>query len=431
MKTAIITIALAASAAFLLIAADSSTVQPNNLTVHEWGTFTSVAGADGSSIEWDTLGCKDDLPGFINAVGYRGFKFRLAGTVRMETPVIYFYSPREIVAHVQVRFPFGLITEWYPKADTEIYESKSLIDRMSGPMRSRIYTDSDVFQATNLLDAPPAGLDSTLVRLNPTLNGIDTSLRKVVSSIGWSEVKVQPGTTPDFPIESGHSRYYAARGTDAAPIAVGNQHEKFLFYRGVGRFQIPLTARVASDGAVTVGNRSTEPIPAAILFENREGHLGFRSVGAVNDSVTIQKPSLDGSFSQLLADLEAALVAQGLYPREAQAMVETWRDSWFEEGSRLIYIVPSHAIDTVLPLRVEPAASQTARVFVGRIELITPETKRTVEQAIAKGDWSALGRYARFLDPILKRISSEDSAQASQVDQFRRTQALGGIGQCQ
>jgi hypothetical protein len=56
-------------------------------------------------------------------------------------------------------------------------------------------------------------------------------------------------------------------------------------------------------------------------------------------------------------------------------MVETWRDSWFEEGSRLIYIVPAGAIDAMLPLQVDPAPSQTARVFVGRIELVTAETK--------------------------------------------------------
>ncbi len=432
MKPAILALTLVVSAAILLIAADSSITQPNNLTVHEWGTFTSVAGQDGLSVEWDTLGCKDDLPGFVNGVGYRGFKFGLAGTVRMETPVMYFYSPREIVANVQVRFPFGLITEWYPKGNNEIYESKSLMDRMSVSMKSRLYADNAVYETKNLMDAPPAGLDSSLVRLGPSRNGLDTSLRQLMGSIGWSGIKIQPGTTPDYPLESRPSRYYAARATDAAPITVGDQHEKFLFYRGVGRLQVPLTARLAGDGAVTVGNRGTDQIPAAILFENREGHLGFRSVGAVSDTVTIQRPSLDGSFSQLLADLEATLVSQGLFPREAQAMVETWRDSWFEEGSRLIYIVPSHAIDAILPLRVEPAASQTARVFVGRIELITPETKQSVEQAIAKGDWSALGRYTRFLGPIIKRISAEGSAKADQIEQLRRnSQALGSVGRCQ
>lgn len=63
-------------------------------------------------------------------------------------------------------------------------------------------------------------------------------------------------------------------------------------------------------------------------------------------------------------------------------MVETWRDSWFEEGTRLIYIVPSRAVDAFLPMHVNPAPSQTARVFVGRIELITPEIVRSVEEPL-------------------------------------------------
>jgi len=101
-------------------------------------------------------------------------------------------------------------------------------------------------------------------------------------------------------------------------------------------------------------------------------------------------------------------------------MVETWRDSWFEEGSRLIYVVPAAAVDAILPLQVEPAPSQTARVFVGRIELITPETTSAVKEAIAKSDWSAIDRYGRFLDPILKRIASENPLMGKQIEQCRQ-----------
>src|SRR6266851_2603472 len=114
--------ALAVSGAVLPIAAGTHSVQPGDLTVHEWGTFTSVAGEDGFAIDWDALGCKDDLPGFVKDYGYRGFKWRLQGTVRMETPVLYFYSSRELDAHVKVAFPHGLITEWYPQAEYEVYQ---------------------------------------------------------------------------------------------------------------------------------------------------------------------------------------------------------------------------------------------------------------------------------------------------------------------
>jgi hypothetical protein len=391
-KPAVAALMLATGA--FLIAAEIHSVQPDGLTVHEWGTFTSVAGEDGSAIDWDVLGGKDDLPGFVNVFGYRCFKWRLTGTVRMETPVMYFYSQREVTARVKVQFPHGVITEWYPKGDNAIYDSKSL-------------------------------------RLSPSLNGIDTSLRNVMGAIGWSDIKVQPGSTADFPIEKSPSRYYAARGTDAVPIMAGGQHEKFLFYRGVGRFAVPLSARVSGDGKIAVENRGSDAVPSVMLFENRGGRLGYRNAGAVRRSVTLDAPSLDGSLSQLRYDLENALVAQGLFPKEAQAMVETWRDSWFEEGSRLIYVVPAAAVDAILPLQVEPAPSQTARVFVGRIELITPETKRAVREAIAKSDWSAVDRYGRFLDPILKRISSENPFMGKQIEQCRqRVQRSISAGAC-
>ena len=101
-------------------------------------------------------------------------------------------------------------------------------------------------------------------------------------------------------------------------------------------------------------------------------------------------------------------------------MVETWRDSWFEEGSRLIYILPSRAVDQSLPLEIAPAPSAIARVFVGRIELITPETKRSVEEAIAKGDWVTIDRYGRFLSPILNRIYGGNATKIGQIEQSLR-----------
>jgi hypothetical protein len=379
--------------AILLIApifcGDETPPGVRDLTVHEWGTFTSVAGEDGSAIDWDALGCKNDLPKFVNDFGYRGFKWRLSGTVRMETPVMYFYSPRELDAQVKVAFPQGLITEWYPHADYKVYQRS----RVGGPMKP----------------------------LEANLNGIDTSLKSLAGAIEWRNIKVQPDTAPVLPEESSPSRYYAARGTDAAPIAVGDQHEKFLFYRGVGRFPVPLSARLTGDGKLVVENRGADPIASVILFENRGGHLGFRNAGAVRDVVTMDSPSLDGSLPQLLYNLETALIDQGLFPKEAQAIVETWRDSWFEEGSRLIYILPLRAVDQSLPLEIAPAPSAIARVFVGRIELITPETRRLVEEAIAKGDWVTIDRYGRFLSPILNRIYAGNPAKVDQVKQVLPT----------
>jgi hypothetical protein len=270
-----------------------------------------------------------------------------------------------------------------------------------------------------------------MYQLETNLNGIDTSLRSLTGAIEWKNIWIRPGTVPALPVESYPSRYYAARETDAAPITVDGQQEKFLFYRGVGRFPVPLSASVSGDGRVVVENRGQEPVPGVILFENREGRIGYRNAGAIEGAVTVDAPALDGSFAQLRQDLETALIAQGLFPKEAQAMIETWRDSWFEEGSRLIYIVPARAVDAILPLQVEPPPSQTVRVFVGRIELVTSETRRLVESAVAKSDWSAMDRYSRFLDPILKRIYSGSPSKANEVEHlFRNFQESTGAGAC-
>src|SRR5215467_9908876 len=145
-----------------VVIADIRTSQPTGLTIHEWGTFTSVADEDGSAMDWDVLGGKDDLPCFVNDRGYRGWKWRLTGTVRMETPVLYFYSPQAVNARVRVEFPNGVITEWYPKAEYQV-DQKSAVN-------------------------------GSIHRLPANLNGIDTSLRRLTGAIEWNSVKVEPGS---------------------------------------------------------------------------------------------------------------------------------------------------------------------------------------------------------------------------------------------
>ena len=72
----------------------------------------------------------------------------------------------------------------------------------------------------------------------------------------------------------------------------------------------------------------------------------------------------------LASVLEAALVRAGLYPKEAAAMVKTWRASYFTEaGTRVLYLLPQAFTDAVLPLRVQPAPEEVVRVLVGRVEL--------------------------------------------------------------
>src|SRR6266704_3240154 len=269
-----------------------------NLVVHEWGTFTSIAGKDGVALEWRPLNGASDLPKFVHTIqtvndGLRHAppKAQLTAAIRMETPVLYFYSPNDTEVSVKVDFPKGKITEWYPQA------------------------------------------------------------RFVDTAIDWGRLKVTPGAAVNLPVDYSSSHYFAARETDAAPVQVcatngkPAQQEKFLFYRGVGTFDLPLSVKL--------------------------------------DGKTIERPPLDQSTDSVIQDLKQVLVFSGLYEKEADAMIKTWRDSWFEEGSRVFYVLPRPTTDAVLPITIDPRPSDLVRVLVGRAELITPETKNSVKQQVS------------------------------------------------
>ncbi len=97
------------------IVAGQSPSRASSLTVHEWGTFTSIAGEDGRAVSWLPQAGPTDLPCFVERSSFN-IKGSLRGTVRMETPVLYFYSADDVTVNVGVRFRQGAITEWYPRA---------------------------------------------------------------------------------------------------------------------------------------------------------------------------------------------------------------------------------------------------------------------------------------------------------------------------
>jgi len=340
----------------------------SSLTAHEWGTFTSIAGDNGQAVDWSPLTGSTDLPSFVEHFRNADFKVGLRGTVRMETPVLYFYDSQEETVSVKVSFYKGLITEWYPRAS----------------------------------------------RVEPSTSLNDASLysKQADGSIAWNSVTIAPTLRANFPADTSDNHYYAARQTSSTPLlvktAAGEQREKFLFYRGVSSLAPPISASVTPEGTLLVQCSTDEAIPNVILFERRGDKVGFRIAGALKDQVLLDSPALTDSADSLGRELEGLLVAQGLYQDEAHAMVETWRTSWFEEGTRLLYIVPTSFVNSVVPLSISPAPSQTVRVFVGRLEIVTPATERSVERALATHDTVTLAKYGRFLEPILQEMMKKE-----------------------
>ncbi|HEX8369358.1 MAG TPA: hypothetical protein VF604_12510 [Pyrinomonadaceae bacterium] len=362
-----------------------ATPSPNDLVVHEWGTFTSIAGKNGVALDWRPLNAASDLPKFVytgaSENGYRqtyGSKFEasrkghVVAKVRMETPVIYFYTERETEVSVNVDFPRGQITEWYPQASV-----------VNGHFAK------------------------------------GQTARNARSGINWGTIKLLPNEKPDYLREVSYSHYYPARETDAVPVQVCNadktkiEKEKFLFYRGVGDFGLPLSVRL-NNGKITLVNNGASEMKNLVVFENRGGKIGFRFVASLAKQSVVERPETSQTLDKVLIELEKVLVAEGLYAKEAKAMIKTWQDSWFEEGLRVFYILPTGATDEILPLRVEPKPKEIVRVLVGRTEIITPEMEQDVRKQVGllKSESAEvraeaqknLQKHGRFYEPILKSL---------------------------
>jgi hypothetical protein len=89
-------------------------------------------------------------------------------------------------------------------------------------------------------------------------------------------------------------------------------------------------------------------------------------------------------------------------------MVETWSGSWFEEGTRVFYVVPRPLVDLTLPLNIRPRPGMVERVFVGRLEIATPWLLDDLRKAIATFDEETLAARGRFLQPFGQRILDND-----------------------
>ena len=333
--------------------------------VHEWGTFTTVQGSDGEQISWMPP-TSVDLPGFVYRAEVSGdwsskavyHPKDVTAFVRMETPVIYFYSQRERVADVRVLFRGGNLTEWYPQG-TRV---QSL--------------------------ATPATLASPQTRQ---------------FLIEWNRIKILARDTPEMSLaelirdpQAGRGdHYYVARQTDANFLRVASldartpiEFERDLFYRGLGYFKAPLNVSMATSGLLSLTAREAERIPGMFVIEIRGDmmryqKLGLAASGAASTVAPNTRPfeALGDARKRAMQDMAAELVKQGLYEKEARAMVNTWQDQWYaEEGTRVLYLLPRPWTDRKLELQVTPQPDSVVRVMVGRAELFTP----TVEQELTK-----------------------------------------------
>ncbi len=362
----------------------------DQLVVHEWGTFTSLVDEQGRELSGINVD-DEPVPQFVHnlsrfllitpVLSSEHWMYRSKGaprhhplvTMRLETPVIYFYPPagqREpLRIDVSVRFRGGWLTEFYPQAHA---------------------------------DAP--GLKNNFEF------GALTS--QTTGSLAWNDLSV--GTDGVGP-ETDESVWLAPRKVRAANVtSVEGQSERYLFYRGVGHLHAPLRAtldRQAGQLALyanfheVLSGQEKSHIPQLWLVEvKHDGSCAFRTLpgfAVTADSAArlatagyrFDKTEFNaGNRQRLAAEMHAALVADGLFADEATALLSTWQRAYFKSpGLRVFYLVPRVWTDHYLPLSLSRDAALD-RVMMGRLELISDEQRellsRLSDTAISDGKWA-------------------------------------------
>ena len=231
----------------------------------------------------------------------------------METPVTYFYTPVERDVSVRVDFPDGLLTEFYPP----VREFGPPIDLSNIENWDEIVAQSRVQTAVPLKDSM---LDWGTVHLIPP-----ESLRAHVEDEELARRIGQHVERTMIPDAGPFHHYAAARETDSAIVQLrqtstdenGNvvsavdYFEKFLFYRGVGNFDLPLTLEAHDGGEFTLTNSGSDEVRSLFLVTVHGEELWFRQAAgiAAHSDLSLRQSESVASIDELAVQVAEALKA--------------------------------------------------------------------------------------------------------------------------
>jgi hypothetical protein len=245
--------------------------------------------------------------------------------------------------------------------------------------------------------------------------------------LDWGSIDVLPrgvaADAPDAPLDRFTWSYARQVGSNALRTAAG-QSERFLFYRGLGNFDLPVAIDASQPGGVAMTNAFGDAVGTVfVLNVGTDGGAFVVHAEGIAPGATLAQsvPSLAGAppvdaFVGSLADaVTSALDATGLYHDEAVAMVSTWKRQWFRTpGVRLLYLAPQSWTEASIPLAITPAPDETRRVMMIRVEVLTPEVEQVDADAARLLGSSATAAQAaqhfvdlgRFAEPRLRRALS-------------------------
>ncbi|MGY8766830.1 MAG: hypothetical protein ACKVH8_00195 [Pirellulales bacterium] len=219
-----------------------------------------------------------------------------------------------------------------------------------------------------------------------------------VGSIQWNTLGIGGDQLP--PATDEH--VWLAPRKVAAPLLTTEQGqtERYLFYRGVANIEAPLrVVRDSEQNTLSIYSNTSDrnlvkkPMSyhVAWLADIREGKVAFRKLSNLSsNSANKALASTAANFSPneydsknmllLRKSMKQALLEEGLYEDEAEAMLNTWKLSYFQSpGLRLFFTLPRDWTDEVLPLTISQPA-KIVRAMIGRIEIITPEQRSAFKE---------------------------------------------------
>lgn len=324
-------------------------------------------------------------------------------TLRLERSVFHVHlPPGETTATfaVSVTFRKGLLTRFHP--DAEVW--------VNGQMQ------------------PPGGSWYPLFYPWPT--------DKTISSLIWSTViaggvRDVDGLTSTMPADQ------APLLVDAALLAVGEQRQHSISYRGLGHLDAPLRARhvypreyglwvTISESAAKEMTMTT--VPELWLVDVRDDGTAavHRAKETAADNAFIDDQFAEAEYStaalqKLWQELNAALIKDGLFADEALDLLHARNTSHLTSpGRRLLFLAPQTWTDAHLPLTISREA-RIVRSMVGCIELVT-DTQEAALARIASGPVSQPGWYYDLIRREL--IDGPDGKPAWQPGSAERIKAL-------
>ena len=373
-----------------------------DLVVHEWGTFLSMSSADGTAID-GMYHEEHALPPFVH--GRSRDQLRLPFMfLKGETPVIYFYTKEKQNVRVGVGFRRGIWTQWYPQAAVVLPNLLTQAEQSGSLHDGRICWVAEVI--------PHGAMPQHISKRSGAVPEIDQVLPETSADALWN-----------------HAREVDAafvRTTDATQTKPTSEFERFLFYRGLGEARLPLHIQESGRGTLKLDAEPGLADGVRDLFVLRvEGGRGaytylpsLRPGQIASDVIPSMSQSLPlAEFTTEIADDLAARLAQsGLFSKEARAMVNTWKTSYFQtDGIRVLFVLPQAWTDAFIPMRIQPQPRKIVRVMVGRLEMLSADRQRKAEAAIASlasgnpGETSQAYRFlrdqGRYVEPIIRHVA--------------------------